>query len=99
MRYTRHLVDAQQNKDSVVCGFSGTNDTKHLLPLPVIHEQVPDPHLVATNGKMLYLILKKVNSTYLHLPSVPALPQMAKVLRVAVEVIAFYCLPLAQIHD
>ncbi len=40
-----------------VAGFSGTNDNHRLLPLLVHQDPLPDPHLAATNGRMLDLIL------------------------------------------
>ncbi len=40
-----------------VAGFSGTNDNHRLLPLLVHQDPLPDPHLAATNGRMLDLML------------------------------------------
>jgi hypothetical protein len=47
-----HLTDS-----SHPTGFSGTNDTQHLLPLHVTQRPLNIPEIDATNGKMLDLIL------------------------------------------
>lgn len=50
-----------------VTGFSGTNDTKRLLPLPVIQNDLPA--LEATNENVREMLLRKENDRYHNLPS------------------------------
>jgi hypothetical protein len=77
-----HLVDAR-NPDGVCVGFSGTNDTKRLLPLPVRQHQVEGhPMLRGTNGRMMSLGLR--NKEYIVLEPGP-LSQWKRVISVAVK--------------
>lgn len=59
-----HLAD---NARGALVGFSGTNDNHRLLPLQVRQAELPDRSLVATNGKMLSIIID--NPRYMSLPS------------------------------
>lgn len=57
--------DLAQNPRQEVVGFSGTNDNHRLLPLSV-HQDTPDEKLLlATNGKMMDIILKNRSCTTL----------------------------------
>eukprot|EP00703_Trepomonas_sp_PC1_P004566 JAP92040.1 hypothetical protein TPC1_16141 [Trepomonas sp. PC1] len=59
--------DLCQKKNHYVTGFSGTNETKMLLPCSV--EQNILKHLESTNGEMIYRILNKENNEFSTLQS------------------------------
>lgn len=50
-----------------VTGFSGTNDTKLLLPMPIVQSDLPE--LEATNQKVLEILWRQENDEYRNLPS------------------------------
>lgn len=50
-----------------VTGFSGTNDTKHILPLPIAQNDLPE--LESTNAKMRQILLKLSEDSYIHSPA------------------------------
>jgi len=51
------------NERGQIVGFSGTDDRKRLMPLQVTQNQVENKTVIATNGKMLSMILTKTIST------------------------------------
>ncbi|WIA08442.1 hypothetical protein OEZ85_007879 [Tetradesmus obliquus] len=58
-RLTRNAWHMADNAAGAVVGFSGTNDNHRLLPLQVQQaDAAHKPHLAATNGKMLAMLLQ-----------------------------------------
>lgn len=53
--------------EHVVTGFSGTNDTKNVLPLPIMQRDLPE--LEDTNERLRRVILAKENGSYKRLPA------------------------------
>jgi hypothetical protein len=65
-RLTRNAWHLADNAGGAVVGFSGTNDNHRLLPLQVHQAHaVHKPHLAATNGKMLAMLLQHAGYTTL----------------------------------
>lgn len=54
----------KQNRAGLTTGFSGTNDTRRLLPLTI--EQKDLPALSHTNAEVLTYLLQKRNRQYVH---------------------------------
>jgi hypothetical protein len=65
-RLTRNAWHLADNAAGDVGGFSGTNDNHRLLPLQVHQaDAAHKPHLAATNGKMLEMLLQHASYTTL----------------------------------
>jgi hypothetical protein len=65
-RLTRNAWHLADNAGGAVVGFSGTNDNHRLLPLQVHQADASHkPHLAATNGKMLAMLLQHAGYTTL----------------------------------
>lgn len=55
------------NLEHTVSGFSGTNDTKNILPLPIMQNDLKE--LEKTNDNVRNILLRQENSGYHHLPA------------------------------
>eukprot|EP00882_Tetradesmus_deserticola_P022947 GHRQ01024959.1.p1 GENE.GHRQ01024959.1~~GHRQ01024959.1.p1 ORF type:complete len:142 (-),score=50.81 GHRQ01024959.1:17-442(-) len=65
-RLTRNAWHLADNAAGAVVGFSGTNDNHRLLPLQMHQADASHkPHLAATNGKMLAMLLQHASYTTL----------------------------------
>lgn len=56
-----------EHMEHLVTGFSGTNDTKNILPLPVIQNDLPE--LESTNEDVRKTLLREENQSYDNLPA------------------------------
>lgn len=64
------------NGEHLMTGFSGTNDTKNILPLPIAQNDLAE--LQSTNDEMLEVLLREENQSY---ETLPANVQVNKILQ------------------